>query len=142
MINQMLSIADFRLPSDDWGSLSRPLKLARKLTLVESGSAVPVSVPTATPDAPSAEPSGDGFSTTTDVQQSKLDTRHSTIPVIGLTGTGGAGKSTLTDELVRRFLSDFQTPHQVRGRLSASPCSRSTRRGGGRAGRSSVTVSG
>jgi methylmalonyl-CoA mutase len=28
-------------------------------------------------------------------------------PVVGLTGTGGAGKSSLTDELVRRFLSDF-----------------------------------
>jgi len=28
-------------------------------------------------------------------------------PVVGLTGTGGAGKSSLTDELVRRFLQDF-----------------------------------
>src|SRR5690606_23000187 len=28
-------------------------------------------------------------------------------PILGVTGTGGAGKSTLTDELVRRFLSDF-----------------------------------
>lgn len=28
-------------------------------------------------------------------------------PVLGITGTGGAGKSSLTDELVRRFLSDF-----------------------------------
>lgn len=28
-------------------------------------------------------------------------------PVIGITGTGGAGKSSLTDELVRRFLRDF-----------------------------------
>lgn len=30
-----------------------------------------------------------------------------TIPVVGITGTGGAGKSSLTDELVRRFLEDF-----------------------------------
>ena len=29
------------------------------------------------------------------------------VPVIGLTGTGGAGKSSLTDELVRRFVADF-----------------------------------
>ena len=29
------------------------------------------------------------------------------IPVIGLTGTGGAGKSSLTDELVRRYRNDF-----------------------------------
>ncbi|MBX3275529.1 MAG: cobalamin-dependent protein [Sandaracinaceae bacterium] len=28
-------------------------------------------------------------------------------PVIGVTGTGGAGKSSLTDELVRRFVRDF-----------------------------------
>jgi len=29
-------------------------------------------------------------------------------PVIGITGTGGAGKSSLTDEFVRRFLYDFE----------------------------------
>ena len=28
-------------------------------------------------------------------------------PILGITGTGGAGKSSLTDELVRRFLRDF-----------------------------------
>ena len=28
-------------------------------------------------------------------------------PVVGITGTGGAGKSSLTDELIRRFLVDF-----------------------------------
>jgi len=30
-----------------------------------------------------------------------------TIPVIGITGTGGAGKSSLTDELIRRFVHAF-----------------------------------
>jgi len=29
------------------------------------------------------------------------------VPVLGITGTGGAGKSSLVDELVRRFLMDF-----------------------------------
>lgn len=29
------------------------------------------------------------------------------VPVLGITGTGGAGKSSLTDEIVRRFLTDF-----------------------------------
>ncbi|MBW7867797.1 MAG: methylmalonyl-CoA mutase family protein [Brumimicrobium sp.] len=33
----------------------------------------------------------------------------STTPVLGITGTGGAGKSSLVDELVRRFLTDFDT---------------------------------
>lgn len=30
------------------------------------------------------------------------------IPLVGITGTGGAGKSSLTDELVRRLLTDFK----------------------------------
>ncbi len=30
------------------------------------------------------------------------------IPVLGITGTGGAGKSSLVDELVRRYLNDFE----------------------------------
>ena len=32
----------------------------------------------------------------------------SSTPVLGITGTGGAGKSSMVDELVRRFLVDFQ----------------------------------
>ncbi len=28
-------------------------------------------------------------------------------PVLGITGTGGAGKSSVTDEIVRRFLNNF-----------------------------------
>jgi isobutyryl-CoA mutase len=32
----------------------------------------------------------------------------STTPILGITGTGGAGKSSLVDELVRRFLLDFK----------------------------------
>ncbi len=36
-------------------------------------------------------------------------TSKNTVPVLGITGTGGAGKSSLVDELVRRFLLDFPT---------------------------------
>ncbi|WP_340105717.1 methylmalonyl-CoA mutase family protein [Rhodohalobacter sp. 8-1] len=35
-------------------------------------------------------------------------TKTGSIPLIGITGTGGAGKSSLTDELIRRFLSEFE----------------------------------
>lgn len=34
--------------------------------------------------------------------------KNTTIPVLGITGTGGAGKSSVTDELVRRFLQNFE----------------------------------
>ena len=42
-------------------------------------------------------------------QLNEIDTiaNASKIPVLGITGTGGAGKSSLVDELVRRFLVDF-----------------------------------
>ena len=36
-----------------------------------------------------------------------LKNKNSKTPVLGITGTGGAGKSSLVDELVRRFLIDF-----------------------------------
>ncbi|MCP4459050.1 MAG: methylmalonyl-CoA mutase family protein [Cytophagales bacterium] len=36
-----------------------------------------------------------------------LRKKASNVPVLGITGTGGAGKSSLVDELVRRFLVDF-----------------------------------
>ncbi|MFP5504272.1 MAG: methylmalonyl-CoA mutase family protein, partial [Candidatus Sericytochromatia bacterium] len=45
-------------------------------------------------------------------------------PVLGITGTGGAGKSTLTDELVRRFLIDF--PKKSVAILSVDPSKRKT----------------
>ena len=46
------------------------------------------------------------------------------IPVIGITGTGGAGKSSLTDELVRRFSEDFRD--KTVAILSVDPSKRKT----------------
>lgn len=46
------------------------------------------------------------------------------IPVLGITGTGGAGKSSLVDELVRRFLLDF--PDKTLGIVSVDPSKRKT----------------
>jgi methylmalonyl-CoA mutase len=48
----------------------------------------------------------------------------SRIPVLGITGTGGSGKSSLVDEIVRRFLSDF--PKKTLGIISIDPTKRKT----------------
>lgn len=46
------------------------------------------------------------------------------VPVLGITGTGGAGKSSLVDELVRRFLFDFK--NKTIGIISVDPSKRKT----------------
>jgi methylmalonyl-CoA mutase len=46
------------------------------------------------------------------------------VPVLGITGTGGAGKSSLVDELVRRYLRDF--PDKTMAILSVDPSKRKT----------------
>jgi methylmalonyl-CoA mutase len=46
------------------------------------------------------------------------------VPVLGITGTGGAGKSSMVDELVRRFLLDF--PDKNIGLISVDPSKRKT----------------
>ncbi len=46
------------------------------------------------------------------------------IPVVGLTGTGGAGKSSLTDELLRRLLQDF--PERKFAAITVDPTKRRT----------------
>ncbi|MEO9570792.1 MAG: methylmalonyl-CoA mutase family protein [Polaribacter sp.] len=50
--------------------------------------------------------------------------KNSKTPVLGITGTGGAGKSSLVDELVRRFLIDF--PDKTIGLISVDPSKRKT----------------
>src|SRR5690625_326861 len=46
------------------------------------------------------------------------------IPVLGMTGTGGAGKSSLTDELIRRFMNEV--PDKKVAILSIDPTKRKT----------------
>ena len=79
MINQVVEGCDFSVRDLEVSVNGAYQHLARGITRVEAG---------ATETGPTAE--------------------RRPVPVIGITGTGGAGKSSLTDELVRRFLSDFE----------------------------------
>ncbi|WP_174818549.1 fused isobutyryl-CoA mutase/GTPase IcmF [Paenibacillus kobensis] len=49
----------------------------------------------------------------------QLEMNIPSVPVVGITGTGGAGKSSLTDELVRRFLEHY--PDKSIAVLSVDP---------------------
>jgi methylmalonyl-CoA mutase len=45
-------------------------------------------------------------------------------PVLGITGTGGSGKSSMVDEIIRRFLNDFKD--KTLGIISVDPSKRKT----------------
>jgi transcription termination/antitermination factor NusG len=58
------------------------------------------------------------------LEKVRASAKESKTPVIGITGTGGSGKSSLVDELVRRFLLDF--PDKKIGIVSVDPSKRKT----------------
>ena len=108
MIAEMVSACDVQLPVDDLeveavlaGDESA---LARALTAIETGRA-------ATPLLEALRAAAAGRQ----------------VPVLGITGTGGAGKSSLTDELVRRFRRD----REDKLRLAVLAIDPTRRRGGG-----------
>ena len=91
MINDVVEKSDFDLASDGVPAPDKVLAglaagdkrlLARVITLLENGAAPELKEPLLKAAA------------------------ATTVPVLGITGTGGAGKSSLTDEIVRRFRLD------------------------------------
>ena len=98
IINHMVQLMDFSTCTPEELEISRlspenKLQLAKVITAVESAIA--------------------GKNGAIDAIRSKLQkktgNRHT--PILGITGTGGAGKSSLTDELILRFLHDLQDMH-------------------------------
>jgi len=58
------------------------------------------------------------------IDQINNKANNSKVPVLGITGTGGAGKSSLIDEFVQRFLLDF--PDKKIGIVCVDPSKRKT----------------
>lgn len=56
------------------------------------------------------------------LEEARAKSKHT--PVLGITGTGGAGKSSLTDELIRRFLQEF--PDKKIAIISVDPTKQKT----------------
>jgi methylmalonyl-CoA mutase len=107
MINLMIRECDTDLTAEPPASYDglftgEPATLARALTLAETGT-LPKEIH----------------------ERVAANERH--VPVLGITGTGGSGKSSLTDELVRRFRLDQEDKLRI-AVLAVDP---TRRRGGG-----------
>lgn len=117
MIDYMLQQTDFPTPGVTEEELERldteqTLTIARLITLAEEAAAgQEIKV-------------GEQAVSWPDLLARLQQKRMGKAPVIGLTGTGGAGKSSLTDELVRRFLYDF--PEKKVAILSVDPSKQRT----------------
>ncbi|MBU2648260.1 methylmalonyl-CoA mutase family protein [bacterium] len=115
MINHMTELLDFPAVADDTVNLEalsadNHALIARLITVVEEA----VESETA---LESAEQLKRGLAALN---------REKRTPIIGITGTGGAGKSSLTDELIFRFLHDFKDLT-----LAVISCDPSRRKSGG-----------
>ncbi|MEZ4576659.1 MAG: methylmalonyl-CoA mutase family protein, partial [Desulfobacterales bacterium] len=111
MINHMLRAMDFSPVSDDFSADSvltpgHGAHIARLISAAEYAAAG----------------RSDIFKNFSDTLFQKIDQKA--IPVIGITGTGGAGKSSLTDELIIRLLNDIPDIHI--GVVSCDPSRRKT----------------
>lgn len=97
MINYMMESCDFdtnESAPEDLGKITEmdSNAIARSISALENGLDELTSF------------TGDGLT----VEGSKVENKSGkTIPVLGITGTGGAGKSSLTDEIIRRFITEF-----------------------------------
>ncbi len=107
MINDLLSQCDFPLGQSLNGEVKKlskkdHLSISRLITAVENF-----------PEESAAW-----------IKEISDSVKDSTVPVLGITGTGGAGKSSMIDEIIRRFLLDF--PDKDLAVISVDPSKRKT----------------
>ncbi|RYF45738.1 MAG: methylmalonyl-CoA mutase, partial [Cytophagaceae bacterium] len=96
MINDMMQQCDFSLTEREIGAGADKIKvIARHISAAEDGHYTPLPAP---------------------------ETTHST-PILGITGTGGSGKSSLVDEIVRRYLMETDKTLAI---ISVDPSKRKT----------------
>jgi methylmalonyl-CoA mutase len=96
MINDMMQQCDFPITEPELGAGADKIKvIARSISAAEAGLNIPLTAP------------GSAF--------------HP--PVLGITGTGGSGKSSLVDEIVRRFLMETDKTLAI---ISVDPSKRKT----------------
>ncbi len=94
IINHMVEILDFNTLDHDKADISRlslenSLQVAKMITAIERAH----------------EAASDILES---LRTQLAQTTQRRVPVIGITGTGGAGKSSLTDEIILRFLMDIK----------------------------------
>ena len=112
IISHMLETADFDQPAlalngdFSWLHTASVNQLARLVTLIEQSQNAEGELPPELLEA----------------LQEKA--RAASVPVLGITGTGGAGKSSLTDELIRRLMIDH--PEIKVGVISVDPSKKKT----------------
>ena len=100
-------------------------KIARAISNAENGLPASAKPGTSNPKSKYGEIAAIKTSTLLDTPAGAFaEPQPITTPVIGITGTGGAGKSSVTDELVRRYLNHF--PDKTLAVVSVDPSKKKT----------------
>jgi isobutyryl-CoA mutase len=118
MINKMLEECDFSTVTEDLSAKIEQLKEADSYTVAKF-----ISLAEHLVDKRSQGVQKE-LATTAEQTLERIKQSAKNIPVVGITGTGGSGKSSLTDELVRRFVNEF--PDKKIAILSVDPTKQKT----------------